>query len=102
MIALLSCGSDEQQFGYKLNSGKVIMLPKAQYDYITKMDSLQKTLPPVPPNPRFKVGNKTYEILTGSDSCQYYYMKMAPGNGEWEQETQYFHYSQCSYCKKHK
>lgn len=52
----------------------------------------------IPPKKIFKVGETTYDIITGSDSCEYYSMKV--GAGGYAYNTQYFHYPQCSYCKK--
>ena len=102
MIALLSCGTgtpDSIEVGYKLTNGKVIMMPAAQYDYITRMDSIRKSMPPVHKK-TFTVGEETYAIETGSDSCEYYSMVIL--EHQYSSERRYFHYPQCSYCKNHK
>jgi hypothetical protein len=52
----------------------------------------------IPQQKAFKVGETTYDIITGSDSCEYYPMQV--GAGGYFCHIQYFHYPQCSYCKK--
>lgn len=47
----------------------------------------------------FTVNYKEYTIYKGSDSCEYYAIPMA---STYSKDKQYFHYPQCSFCKKHK
>lgn len=44
-------------------------------------------------------GSTKYPIVEASDSCQYYAIKMATG---YTTKSYYYHYPQCSWCKKHK
>lgn len=41
------------------------------------------------------IGDTKYEITKANDSCEYYAIKMTSGKN-------YYHYQQCSWCKKHK
>lgn len=40
-----------------------------------------------------------YPIVKATDSCEYYVMKMTNG---YTPKNYYYHYPQCSWCKKHK
>jgi hypothetical protein len=44
-------------------------------------------------------GTVYYPIVTATDSCEYYIMKMSNG---YTMKNYYYHYPQCSWCKKHK
>jgi len=43
--------------------------------------------------------NIKYLIVKANDSCEYYTLKMPSG---YSSKEYYFHYPQCSWCKKHK
>jgi len=58
--------------------------------YFFKSNDTEKT---------FTVNSKEYTIYKGSDSCEYY---AVPMTSNYSKDKQYFHYPQCSFCKKHK
>lgn len=69
LIALMSCGNDVK--------------PEAQHQYVKS----------------FTVDSLTYEIVTASDSCEYYRMVIL---ADYISYTRHFHYPQCSHCKSKK
>ena len=45
------------------------------------------------------IGDEKYQIIKANDSCEYYTIKMTNG---YPTKNYYYHYPQCSWCKKHK
>ena len=70
------------------NDDNVVKVSKDEYN----------KLKGVPQQKVFKVGDTVYEIFVASDSCEYYPICIATGG--YTNHIQYFHYPQCSYCKK--
>lgn len=48
---------------------------------------------------KLEINGTTYNIFKASDSCEYYAIKTKVN---YVDKSQYYHYPQCSWCKKHK
>ena len=45
------------------------------------------------------IGDEKYQIIKANDSCEYYAIKFTTN---YTPKSYYYHYPQCSWCKKHK